>query len=222
MAKVEGITLYMQPVQDLTVEDRVSRTQFQYTMEDTDAKELATWSAKLVDKLKTLPQIRDIASDQQNNGLQASLVIDRDTASRLGILPAAIDNTLYDAFGQRQVSTIFTQLNQYHVVLEVDPQFQQNPDSLKRSLCEIGYWNASAFVGLLALRDQECDAGHQSPGAVSGGDLVVQSGAGRIAGRCHQGDRGGRTRDWNAPQHSHRVSGHGRSLPEFALDASRG
>ena len=131
LAKVEGITLYMQPVQDLTVEDRVSRTQFQYTMEDTDAKELAIWSGKLVDKLKTLPQLQDIASDQQNNGLQASLVIDRDTASRLGILPAAIDNTLYDAFGQRQVSTIFTQLNQYHVVLEVNPQFQQNPDSLK-------------------------------------------------------------------------------------------
>jgi len=131
LAQVEGITLYMQPVQDLSVEDRVSRTQFQYTMEDTDAKELATLSAKLVDKLKTLPQLRDIASDQQNNGLRADLVIDRDTASRLGILPAAIDNTLYDAFGQRQVSTIFTQLNQYHVVLEVDPNFQQNPDSLK-------------------------------------------------------------------------------------------
>ena len=128
---MEGITLYMQPVQDLSVEDRVSRTQFQYTMEDTDAKELAGWSAKVVDKLKTLPQLRDVASDQQNNGLQASLVIDRDTASRLGILPAAIDNTLYDAFGQRQVSTIYTQLNQYHVVLEVDPSFQTNPDSLK-------------------------------------------------------------------------------------------
>ncbi len=131
LAQVEGITLYMQPVQDLTVEDRVSRTQFQYTMEDTDARELAGWSGKLVDKLKTLPQLRDVASDQQNNGLRADLVIDRDTASRLGILPAAIDNTLYDAFGQRQVSTIFTQLNQYHVVLEVDPHFQQNPDSLK-------------------------------------------------------------------------------------------
>ena len=131
LARVDGITLYMQPVQDLTVEDRVSRTQFQYTMEDTDAKELAAWSARLVDKFNTLPELRDVASDQQNNGLQANLVIDRDTASRLGILPAAIDNTLYDAFGQRQVSTIFTQLNQYHVVLEVAPQFQQDPDSLK-------------------------------------------------------------------------------------------
>jgi len=129
--QVAGITLYMQPVQDLTVESRVSRTQYQYTMEDADAQELATIAPKLVDKLRTLPQMRDVASDQQTNGLKADLVIDRDTASRLGILPQAIDDTLYDAFGQRQVSTIFTQLNQYHVVLEVDPQFQQNPDSLK-------------------------------------------------------------------------------------------
>ncbi len=128
--QVQGITLYMQPIQDLTVEDRVSRTQFQYSMEDTDAKELATWSQQLIEKLRNSPELSDVASDQQNGGLQADLVIDRDTASRLGILPAAIDNTLYDAFGQRQVSTIFTQLNQYHVVLEVDPQFQQNPDSL--------------------------------------------------------------------------------------------
>src|SRR5437870_1474383 len=129
--QVAGIALYMQPGEDLTVESRVSRTQYQYTMEDADAQELATIAPKLVDKVRTLPQMRDVASDQQTNGLKADLVIDRDTASRLGILPADIDNTLYDAFGQRQVSTIFTQLNQYHVVLEVDPQFQQNPDSLK-------------------------------------------------------------------------------------------
>jgi multidrug efflux pump len=129
--QVQGITLYMQPVQDLTVEDRVSRTQFQYSMEDTDARELSTWSQQLLDKLRTVPELRDVASDQQNGGLQADLVIDRDTASRLGILPAAIDDTLYDAFGQRQVSTIYTQLNQYHVVLEVAPQFQQSPDDLE-------------------------------------------------------------------------------------------
>ncbi|HEX6802643.1 MAG TPA: multidrug efflux RND transporter permease subunit [Terriglobales bacterium] len=128
--QVEGITLYMQPVQDLTVEDRVSRTQYQYSMEDTDANELATWSQQLIEKLRTSPVLRDVASDQQNGGLQADLVIDRDTASRLGILPSTIDNTLYDAFGQRQISTIYTQLNQYHVVLEVGPQFQQDPTDL--------------------------------------------------------------------------------------------
>jgi multidrug efflux pump len=131
LAKVEGITLYMQPVQDLTVESRVSRTQYQYSMEDADATELANWSQQLLQKLQTLPQLRDVASDQQNNGMQANLIIDRDTASRLGILPQAIDDTLYDAFGQRQVSTMFTQLNQYHVVLEVDPQFRLTPDALK-------------------------------------------------------------------------------------------
>ncbi len=131
LAKVDGISLFMQPVQDLTVEDRVSRTQFQYSLEDVDAKELAYWVPRFMDKLKALPELSDVASDQQNQGLLAVLTIDRDTASRLGILPADIDNTLYDAFGQRLVSTIFTQLNQYHVVLEVDPQFQQNPENLK-------------------------------------------------------------------------------------------
>jgi multidrug efflux pump len=131
LAMVEGITLYMQPVQDLTVESRVSRTQYQYSMEDADPTELATWSEQLLQKLQGVPVLRDVASDQQNNGLQANLIIDRDTASRLGILPQAIDDTLYDAFGQRQVSTMFTQLNQYHVVLEVDSQFKLTPDALK-------------------------------------------------------------------------------------------
>ena len=131
LAKVEGITLYMQPVQDLTVESRVSRTQYQYSMEDADAQELGVWAPRLQQKLQSSPALRDVASDLQMNGLEANLVIDRDTASRLGILPQAIDDTLYDAFGQRQVSTMFTQLNQYHVVLEVDPQFQSNPDTLK-------------------------------------------------------------------------------------------
>jgi len=129
--KVDGITLFMQPVQDLTVEDRVSRTQFQYSLEDVDAKELATWVPRFMDRLKQLPELRDIASDQLNGGLLVNVTIDRDSASRLGILPADIDNTLYDAFGQRQVSTIYTQLNQYHVVMEADPSFQQNPDALK-------------------------------------------------------------------------------------------
>ncbi len=131
LAQVDGISLFLQPVQDLTVEDRVSRTQFQYSLEDVDPKELAYWTSRFMDKLKALPELRDVASDQLNQGLVAALTIDRDSASRLGILPADIDNTLYDAFGQRQVSTIFTQLNQYHVVMEVDPQFQQDPDSLK-------------------------------------------------------------------------------------------
>jgi len=129
---VSGITLYMQAVQDLSVEDRVSRTQFQYTLECADAKVLATWVPQMVQKLQSLPQLQDVATDQQNGGLQANLVVDRDTASRLGLSAQAIDNTLYDAFGQRLVSTIFTQLNQYHVVLEVAPEFRQNTDALSK------------------------------------------------------------------------------------------
>jgi len=131
LAQVPGITLYMQPVQDLTVEDRISRTQFQYSLESPDLNDLNAWVPRLMDKLRSLPELRDVASDQLTNGLEANLVIDRDTAARLGILPQAIDDTLYDAFGQRQVSTIYTQLNQYHVVLEALPEFQQSPDSLK-------------------------------------------------------------------------------------------
>ena len=127
---VNGIQIFMQPVQDITVEDRVSRTQYQYSLEDADPQELATWAPRVLDKLAGLPQLRDVASDQQTGGLEASLDIDRDTASRLGITPQMIDDTLYDAFGQRQVSTIFTQLNQYHVVLEVAPQYQKHPKSL--------------------------------------------------------------------------------------------
>jgi len=109
----------------------VTGSLYQYTLQGENLTDLLAWAPRMLDKLKGLPELRDVASDQQNRGLEASLVIDRDTASRLGILPQAIDDTLYDAFGQRQVSTIFTQLNQYHVVLEVQPRFRQNPDALK-------------------------------------------------------------------------------------------
>jgi len=131
LAQVDGITLYMQPVQDLTVEDRVSRTQYQYTLESPNADELSTWTNRFVAKLKTLPQLQDVATDQQTGAAQTTLVIDRVTASRLGITPLAIDQTLYDAFGQRQISTLFTQSNQYHVILEALPNFQSNPAKLQ-------------------------------------------------------------------------------------------
>jgi multidrug efflux pump len=131
VAGVEGITLYMQPVQDLTVEDRISRTQYQFSLEDADQNELKIWTARLLERLKTVPQLRDVATDQQNQAAEVNVVIDRDTASRLGVSTSAIDSTLYDAFGQRLVSIMFTQLNQYHVVLEVQPSFRVDPDSLK-------------------------------------------------------------------------------------------
>ncbi|HVJ08500.1 MAG TPA: MdtB/MuxB family multidrug efflux RND transporter permease subunit [Acidisarcina sp.] len=132
LAAVEGIVLYLQPMQDLTVEDRVSRTQYQYSLEDPNTAELMDFTPRLIAELSKQPELRDVASDLQDQGLEANLVIDRDTASRLGVTVQAIDNTLYDAFGQRQISTMFTQLNQYHVVLEVQPGFQDHPDDLSK------------------------------------------------------------------------------------------
>jgi multidrug efflux pump len=138
LAGTLGITLYMQPVQDLSVDDRVSRTEFQYTLEDPSADELNTWAPKMLARLEKLPQLSDVASDQQIKGVQAKLVFDRRTASRLGITASAIDQTLYDAYGQRQVSTIFTQLNQYHVILEVKPVFDQRPLDLSNLFIRTG------------------------------------------------------------------------------------
>ncbi len=125
-ADVAGITLYMQPVQDLTIDTTVSRTQYQFVLEDANPDELATWAPKLVDRLNQLPDFEDVASDQEQQGLSAYLTIDRDTAARFGITPATVDNALYDAFGQRIISTIFTQSNQYRVILEADPALQSS------------------------------------------------------------------------------------------------
>ncbi|MEP6668822.1 MAG: multidrug efflux RND transporter permease subunit [Chthoniobacter sp.] len=129
---VEGIALFMQAVQDVQIDSRLSRTQYQYTLEDADEAELAEWAPKLLAKFRTLPQLADAASDQQSEGLQISVDVDREQASRYNVLTQAIDDTLYDAFGQRQVSIIFTQLNQYRVILEVEPHFQLTPDSLAK------------------------------------------------------------------------------------------
>ena len=129
---VEGISLFMQAAQDLQIDSRISRTQFQYILQDADAAELADWTPKLVQKLGQLPQLSDVASDQQTNGLQLNVDVDREKASRLNVLTQAIDDTLYDAFGQRQVSIIFTQLNQFRVILEVEPKFRESPDLLDK------------------------------------------------------------------------------------------
>ncbi|HEX9136050.1 MAG TPA: efflux RND transporter permease subunit, partial [Nitrospirota bacterium] len=131
LAKVEGIILFMQPAQDLTVDARVSRTQYQYTIEDPNTDELNLWAPKVVEALRNRPELRDVSSDQQDQGLRFSITIDRGTASRLGITPQLIDDTLYDAYGQRQVSTIFTELNQYRAILAVKPGFQSHPAGLQ-------------------------------------------------------------------------------------------
>jgi multidrug efflux pump len=150
LEQVNGIKLYMQPVQDLTVEDRISRTQYQYSLDAPDKEVLDLWVPRLVAKLKEIPELRDVASDQQNGGLGLHVEIDRDTAGRFGITPQAIDDTLYDAFGQRQVSTIFTQANQYHVILEAGEQWQQNSEGLRDLYVQVGTASANLATTVAA------------------------------------------------------------------------
>ena len=160
--KVDGIQLFMQPVQNITVDDRVSRTQYQYTLEDPDANELNEWTNRFVERLKQLPELEDVATDQQTGGLAVFLAIDRATASRLGIAPSTIDNTLYDAFGQRQINTMYTQLNQYHVVLESQPQFQLDPNNLNHLYVQS---NASAGATGTGATSSFASSGSSSAGS---------------------------------------------------------
>jgi multidrug efflux pump len=141
LRRVSDIQMFMQPVQNITVDDRVSRTEYQYTLEDSSADEVNDWTNRFVERLKDLPQLEDVATDQQPGGLAVDVNIDRVTASRLGIAPSTIVNTLYDAFGQRQINTMYTQVNQYHVVLEADPVFQASPKNLDQVYIQ---FNASA------------------------------------------------------------------------------
>ncbi|HXX68206.1 MAG TPA: efflux RND transporter permease subunit [Polyangiaceae bacterium] len=159
---IEGIQLFMAPVQDITVSDRVSRTLYEYTLEDADSDELDFWAERLVHRLEQLPQIEGLATDQQLGGLAALLSIDRVTASRLGIAPATVDNTLYDAFGQRQINTMYTQVNQYHVVLEAAPEFQRDPQNLDQL-----YIQANASVGAQGTPAAASFASSGSPSAGS-------------------------------------------------------
>jgi multidrug efflux pump len=147
LADIHGIKLYMQPVQNITVDDRVTRTQYQYTLEDPNIDELNDWTNRFVAKLQTLPELEDVATDQQTGASAVSLMIDRITASRLGIAPGTVDNTLYDAFGQRQISTMYTQLNQYHVILEALPEFQRDPEQLSKLYIRSGASSGTSGPG---------------------------------------------------------------------------
>jgi multidrug efflux pump len=147
LSDIHTVKLYMQPVQNITVDDRVSRTQYQYTIEDPDSNELNQWTNRFVAELKKLPQLEDVATDQQTGASAVSLMIDRVTASRLGIAPATVDNTLYDAYGQRQISTMYTQLNQYHVILEAQPQYQQHPSQLNNIYVQSGASSGTSGPG---------------------------------------------------------------------------
>jgi multidrug efflux pump len=174
LGQVRGIDLYMVPVQNITVDDRVSRTQYQYTLEDPDQTELNYWTNRFVGELKKLPELEDVATDQQNQGLAINLVIDRPSASRLGIAPSTIDNTLYDAFGQRQINTMYTQVNQYHVVLESQPNFQQNPGILNHLYIQA---NASSGQSGPAAASSFAASGSSSAGsnALTGSALYTPS-----------------------------------------------
>jgi multidrug efflux pump len=162
VSQIQGIQLFMEPVQNITVDDRVSRTQYQYALEDPDANELNEWTNRFVSELEKLPELEDVATDQQLGGLAVSLVIDRVTASRLGIAPSTIDNTLYDAFGQRQISTMYTQVNQYHVVLESEPQFQKDPNKLNHIYIQS---NASAGASGTGAAASFASSGSASAGS---------------------------------------------------------
>jgi multidrug efflux pump len=174
LERVQGIRLFLEPVQNITVDNRVSRTLYQYTLEDADADELGTWTRRFVERLKQLPELEDVTTDEQLGGLAAFLSIDRVTASRLGIAPSTIDNTLYDAFGQRQISTMYTQTNQYHVVLEAQPEFQQDPRNLQQLFIQA---NASAGATGTGAANSYASSGSPSAGsnALSGAPLYTPS-----------------------------------------------
>ncbi len=174
LAQVQGIQLFMEPVQNITVDDRVSRSQYQYSLEDPDINELSDWTRRFVARLRQLPELENVATDEQPGGLAVYLRIDRITASRLGIAPATIDNMLYDAFGQRQISTMYTQINQYHVILESDPKFQQDPDKLDHLYIQA---NASSGTSGAAAASSFSSIGSSSAGsnALTGSALYTPS-----------------------------------------------
>ena len=182
LSNVPGANLYLQAAQDIRIGGRQSNAQFQFTLRGDNLKELNQWTPQVLRRLRALPQLVDVNSDQQDRGLEASLVIDRDTASRLGITAQMIDETLYDAFGQRQVSTMYTPLNQYHVVMEAAPRFWQNPDTLKDLYVRSSNGAAGAAERSVPLRTGHNCAGGESSGTVSCHHLLVQFGSRRCIG----------------------------------------
>ena len=182
-ARIPGASLFLQPVQDLRIGGRGSAAQYQFTLQSDSVQDLNHWAPIVEHKLRALPEIVDLNSDQQNKGLQTSLVIDRATASRLGISAQLIDDTLYDAFGQRQVSTMYQPLNQYHVVMEASERFWENPDGLKQIYVRGNNGAQVPLSSLHAFRIGYCAAVHKSSGTVSLGDVLVQPAHRRGFGR---------------------------------------
>jgi multidrug efflux pump len=218
-AGVIGITLYMQPLQDITIDSAVSRTQYQFVVESTDSNDFAAWIPKLMQKLSSLPQLADVASDMQQQGTATDLIIDRASAARFGITPATVDNVLYDSFGQRIVSTIYSQSNQYRVILEADPSIQRSLAGLSELYLPSSASSTNGQVPLSAIVQVKQRAGplqDHASGPVSGHHDFLQSGRRRILGSRSRGDQAGGKGHRPARQIRHRLPGHGRGIPERA------
>ena len=212
---IPGATLFLQSIQDLQIGGRMSNAQYQYTLSGEDLDELYEWAPKLLAKLRKIPQLKDVNSDQQISGLEENVVIDRTTAARLGVTPQEIDAVLYDAFGQEQISTIYQTLNQYHVVMEVAPQYQRTPDALN-SVYVITQSGAQVPLSTFAHFEPSDDiALGQPPGTVSGSYAVLQPGARRRSGYGDQSHRAGRGRDADAQQHPRQLPGNRCGVSRF-------
>jgi HAE1 family hydrophobic/amphiphilic exporter-1 len=218
LAKIQGITLYMQAAQDITIGGRVSKTQYQYTLGDADPGELNHWAALFLDRIKKVPGITDVATDQQNSGPLLDITIKREVASSYGILPFTIDNTLDDAFGQRIVSTMYTTLNQYHVVMEVNPKFQYSPEALTGIYVKSSDRPGSAAVDAGRQCGQGRPARGQPPGPVPVGDDLVQPAAGHRDRRSDQRHPAYRTATRQAVVASDEFPGQRAGLRGFAVD----
>ena len=220
-AALTGITLYMQPVQDLTIEGTVSKTQYQFILQDADPVQLAEWTPKLVDKLRQLPQLGDVASDISDQGLSVFVEIDRDQAARFGITPATIDNALYDSYGQRIVSTIFTNSNQYRVILEADPSLQNSLQSLSDIYLPS---SVGSYAGAAGGDGQDAGGNRAAAGLASRAvpliHGILQSGAGRFARRGGDGDQAGAGRSRRAAQRDHQLPGRRAGVSVVAFESA--
>ncbi len=216
LAKVTGIALSLQAVQDLQIDARVSRTQFQFTLDDANGDELRAWTPRAVAKLRTLPELRDVASDQQQKGLQLELTVDRDAAYRLGLSAQAIDDTLYDAFGQRIVSTIFTQLNQYRVILEVKPEDQRSPDALSRIFVRGPTGDQVPLSAFARFRVAEAPIAVEHQGQFPAVTVSFDLAPGASFGAGGGGHRARPARGRPAARHPHHLRRRGAGLPLVA------
>ena len=213
LARVAGATLFMQPVQDVQIGGRGGNAQFQYTLQGDNLQDLLEWAPVVEQKLRALAEVRDVSSDLQSRGLQVRLAIDRDTAGRLGLTPQVIDSTLYDAFGQRQVSTMYRSINQYHVVMEVAQQFQQDPDAHLPSFDDS---TGDSSERRHAFFQHEDVAGSRAPGPVSRSYVFFQSRAGRASGKRRDRRASDGTHHGPSGHNSRRLPGIGASLPSVA------